>query len=305
MRELVIIGGGPAGLTAGIYACRAKLDVVLVEKGLPGGQAATTHWVDNFPGFPEGVSGPELMSRMEDQARRLGLEIIQGEVTALDPHGEEIGLTLEGGQTLASRAVIIATGAAPRQLGVPGEDRLRGRGVSYCATCDGAFFAGKKVAVVGGGDTAITEALFLTRFATQVTVIHRREELRATPVLREEAMAHSRLSFLWNTEVVAIEGEQKVQTLRLRNRRTGEEQQLPVDGVFIAVGLVPNTAFLRGVVALDDGGYVITDEQRQTSVRGVFAAGDVRQTPLRQIITAAADGALSAVGAERYLAGHA
>lgn len=304
MYDVAIIGAGPAGLSAGIYAARARLQTLLLERTAPGGQAATTHLIENYPGFPEGISGPDLMEKMARQAERLGLRIELGEVVELAGREREIELRLAGGGTIFARSVIVATGSEPQRLGVLGEEEFRGRGVSYCATCDGAFFTGKEVMVVGGGDTAITEALFLTRFASRVTVVHRRDALRATKILQEEALAHPRIRFIWNAVVRRIEGEGKVQQVTVASTVDGEETAVPVEGVFIYIGMRPNTGFLSGRLELDEAGYVRTDARLHTSLQGVLAAGDVRTTSLRQIVTAVADGALAAVEAERYLAGH-
>ncbi|MDI3280136.1 MAG: thioredoxin-disulfide reductase [Bacillota bacterium] len=304
MYDVAIIGAGPAGLTAGIYAARARLQTLLLERTAPGGQAATTHLIENYPGFPEGISGPDLMEKMARQAERLGVRVELGEVVDLAGSGRKIELQLAGGGAVSARTVIIATGSEPQRLGVPGEEELRGRGVSYCATCDGAFFTGKEVMVVGGGDTAITEALFLTRFASQVTVVHRRDALRATKVLQEETLAHPRIRFIWNAVVRRIEGEGKVQQVTVASTIDGKETAVPVEGVFIYIGMRPNTGFVSGRLELDEAGYIRTDARLHTSLQGVLAAGDVRATALRQIVTAVADGALAAVEAERYLAGH-
>ncbi|MCR4398622.1 MAG: thioredoxin-disulfide reductase [Firmicutes bacterium] len=305
--DVAIIGAGPAGLTAGIYAARSGLDTVILERTAPGGLAATTFRIENYPGFPDGIEGPALASAMENQARKSGCSIMGYEVQSVVPpgsNGRAFALyTAEG--RVESRTVIVATGTHEKQLGVPGERELRGRGVSYCATCDGPFFKGKRVAVVGGGDSAIAEALFLARVATRVTVIHRRDSLRAGRHLREAAMVNDRIAFLWNTVVTAVEGSETVERLHLRNVETGETSSLDVEGVFVYIGFVPNTAFLAGMVRLDDAGYVVVDESLETSVPGIFAAGDVRAKQVRQVVTAAADGAVAAMAAERFLAGGA
>ncbi|HHW06071.1 MAG TPA: thioredoxin-disulfide reductase [Clostridia bacterium] len=301
--DQLIIGGGPAGLTAGLYAARAGRRVALIEKAMPGGQAFLTSEIENYPGFPEGIGGPELMMAFQQQATRFGLEIINAEIVSVDLAGDIKTLTAADGKEYRARTVIIATGAQPKKLGVPGEEEFRGRGVSYCATCDGAFFRGKKVAVVGGGDSAVEEAIFLTRFASEVVLIHRREELRAINVLQERARSNEKIRFRLNHVVEAILGDQKVERLRLKHVVTGEVTEEDFDGVFVFVGTQPNTKFVEGVLALDEQGRIITNETMGTSVKGVFAAGDVRNTPLRQVATAVGDGAIAAYSAEHYLAG--
>lgn len=298
--DVIIIGGGPAGLTAGLYAGRANLKTALVERGMPGGQAATTEMIENYPGFPEGIMGPELMLRMADQARRFGVEFVTTNVERVREEDGRFILSCTD-REMVGRALIIATGAEPKELGVKGERELRGRGVSYCATCDGAFFRDKKVAVVGGGDAAVEEALFLTKLVDKVYLIHRRDALRATKVLQERAFANPKIEFIWNTTVAEILGTDKVEALLLQDVKTGAKRSIAVDGVFIYIGMKPNTEFIRELVRVDEGGYLITDDNLMTSVPGIFAAGDVRQKKLRQVITAAADGAIAAVAVEKYL----
>lgn len=299
--DLLIIGGGPAGLTAGIYAVRARLKTLLIEKGLCGGQIVVTEKIENYPGFPEGVSGPELAGQMEEQAKKLGLEIKTfAEVSALAVDGNERKIAV-GGEELTGRAVIIASGAHPRKLGIPGEDEFTGRGVSYCATCDGAFFKDKKVLVVGGGDSAVEEALFLTKFASQVTIVHRRDELRAAKILQERAFANPKVDFLWNSHLVEIKGKDRVEVGVVQNKNTLEKTEVLVDGVFMYVGILPNTNFVQGVIELDEAGFALTDADLQTSVPGVFAAGDVRKNQLKQVSVAVGEGAIAAMMAEKYL----
>jgi len=300
--DLVIIGGGPAGLTAGLYAARARLKARLVEKLSPGGQVLTTNWVENYPGFPEGVSGFELVDKMRQQAERFDLEITSSEATAVERQGELFRLRHDG-EELLSRTIVIATGALPNTLGVPGEAELTGKGVSYCATCDGPFYKESEVAVIGGGDTAAEEALFLTRFASQVHLCHRRDELRATGVLRERLKAEPKVRIHWSTTVTAIEkGESgQVSGAVLKDLKTGRTSRLPVQGVFLFVGTKPVTEFLKGFVELDSQGFVKTDPELATSQAGVWAAGDVRSKTLRQISTAVGDGAVAAYQAERYI----
>ena len=301
--DLIIIGGGPAGFTAGLYAARARVGTLLIERGVPGGQAAVTNHIENFPGFPDGVGGPELGERMKEQAVRFGLEVAAADVSQVGLEGDlKVVHTSQG--VFRAPALIIATGTQSAALGVPGERELTGRGVSYCATCDAAFFRDKTVAVVGVGDSAIDEALFLTRFVKEAVVIHRRDALRATRILQDRAMANPKIRFAWNSVVEAIGGHEAVETVTVRNVKTGERETLPVDGVFIYVGLRPNTAFLGDLVKLDDRGYIVTNEEMETSLPGVFAAGDVRVKGLRQVVTACGDGAIAAVNADKYLQEH-
>lgn len=298
--DVAIIGGGPAGLTAGIYAGRAHLRTCILEGMSTGGQMFNTATIENYPGFGR-IDGPALAQKMEAQAREWGVEIQYGQVTGVHKQQDLFELATMGEDKIQARTVIIAAGSNPRKLQVPGEADLAGRGVSYCATCDGAFFKGRDVAVVGGGDSAVEESLYLTRFVNRVTIIHRRDELRATKHLQERAFADPRIEFLWNTEVEAIEGAQTVEQLQVRNNKTGAVTALPVSGVFIYVGMLPNTEFLQGFVKLDQWGYIEAGEDTVTSAPGVFAAGDIRTKGLRQIVTAVADGAVAAMGAERYL----
>lgn len=301
--DLIILGGGPAGLTAGLYAARARLRTLLVEKAIPGGQIATTTLVENFPGFPEGIMGPELSERMHQQAESFGLETVYGEVTGIElVEGFKRVKTPEG--DYLAKALIIATGADPNKLGIPGEDRLTGRGVSYCAVCDGAFFKEQVIAVVGGGDSAIDEGLFLTRFAAKVIVIHRRHELRASKVLQERAFANPKMEFIWDTVVEEIMGDDEVKAIRLRNLKTGDSSVLELSGVFIYVGHRPNTEPFKGLIPLDERGYVIATDKMETGTPGIFVAGDVRVNSARQAITAAGDGATAALTAEKYISEH-
>lgn len=299
--DLLIIGGGPAGLTAALYGARGGLDTVVLEMGAPGGQAGLTDRIENYPGFPEGITGLELAMKFAEQAQRFGARLETATVQGVDFTGS-VKKVLSSSGTFEARAVIIASGAHPRPLGVPGEEEFRGRGVSYCATCDGAFFRDKKVAVIGGGDLAVEEALFLTRFASQVTIIHRRDTLRAAKILQERARDNPKISFAWNTVVTRIKGGEKVEGLELKDVGSGAVREEAFDGVFIFIGLEPNTSFLQGVVTLDAQGYIVTREDLATSVPGVFAAGDVRVKEFRQVSTAVGDGAVAAMAAERYLA---
>ena len=298
--ETIIIGGGPAGLSAGIYAMRSRLDTILVERFMPGGQMVIVDFIENYPGFPEGVHGPEIGAAMELQARNLGLEIVSSDVLSVDFSGREKIVKTSDGE-LRAPTVIIATGAIPRRLGVPGEGRLTGKGVSYCATCDGALFRDKEIAVVGGGNTAIQDASFLARFASKLTIIHRRDALRATKILQERISKNPKIEILWNSVVVEMQGDPKLENLVVENVVDRTRKPLPVDGCFVLIGTDPNTEFLRGVITLDPTGYIITDEDMHTSVPGVFAAGDCRRKSLRQMVTAAADGAVAAIAAEQHI----
>lgn len=299
-KDLVIIGGGPAGLTAGIYAARAALDVVLLERGVPGGRTVTTEFIENYPGFGEGIGGPELMSQMESQARRFGLEVESTSVDKLTPNETGFVVGSDDGDIQAG-AVIIATGLQAQSLGVKGESEFLGRGVSFCATCDGAFFRGEKVAVIGGGDAAVEEAMFLTRFASKVYLIHRRDELRATKVIQQRAFNNPKIEFIWNSNVVEIKGSTTIDAVVIKDVLNGETTLLPVKGVFMYIGNKPNSELVKELVEVDERGYIITDENMGTSHPGVYAAGDVRRKLLRQVVTAVADGAIAAVAAENYL----
>jgi thioredoxin reductase (NADPH) len=301
--DIIIVGAGPAGLTAGLYAGRARLKTLLLEKLIHGGQVMTTDLVENYPGFPEGISGFELSDRMRQQAERFGLEFRSGEVLDLEPGPDYQLLRLEG-QELKAGAAIISSGVRYRTLGVPGEEALTGKGVSYCATCDGALYRGETIAVVGGGDTALTDTLFLCRFAEKIHLIHRRHAFRGEKILQEQVMAQEKVEIHWDSVVHEIRGQQAVEGLALKNVKTGEVSPLPVAGVFIFVGITPNTAWLKGRVSMDEWGFIFTDPEMATSIPGVFAAGDVRSKLLRQISTAVGDGAIAAFAAEHYLAQH-
>lgn len=300
-RDLVIIGGGPAGLSAGIYAARASIDTVILERGVPGGLVISTNFIENYPGFSDGISGPDLMVQMENQARRFGADISSANVQRIDINDRNFTLLTDHGE-IKTGAVILATGVQPQLLGVKGEKELTGRGVSYCATCDGAFFRGKKVAVVGGGDAAVEEAIFLTRFAEKVYVIHRRGELRATKIVQHRAFKNSKIEFIWHGVVAQVLGVNSVEGVEVRDVRDNSISLLDVEGVFIYIGSTPNSFLLKEIVKTNEKGYIITDENMMTSQKGIYAAGDVRQKLLRQVVTAVADGAIAAVAAEKYLA---
>jgi len=297
---LIIIGGGPAGLSAGLYASRSKLDTLLIEKAGLGGQILNAEMVENYPGFPQGISGSELGALIAQQATKYGLTTAFAEVQGIEIRGVEKIVSTSEGQYRA-KAVIIAGGSEYSKLGVPGEEGFTGRGVSYCAMCDGAFFRDQVVAVVGGGNVALNDALFLTRFATKVIVIHRRDQLRATRILQDRAFANPRIEFLWDTVVESITGDKLVREIRLRNVKTGKGSNLVVSGIFVAVGLRPNTGYLKGLLKLDEEGFIPVNNQMETEVPGIFAAGDIRAGSIRQVVSAAGDGATAAIAAERFL----
>lgn len=298
--DLVIVGGGPAGLTAGLYAARARLNVILLEKIVPGGQVVTTDWVENYPGFPEGISGPDLVQKMTAQVQKFDLNIETNAVVSMDLSEPIKKITLSD-RVITTHAIIIASGASPKKLGVPGEDTFYGKGVSACATCDGPFFKDSVVAAVGGGDTAVQESLFLTKFAKKVYLIHRRDKLRAEAILQERALANEKIEFLWDSVLTGIQGLTDVEKISVQNLKTGDTKDIAVAGCFIWVGILPNLEFLPELVELDQYGFIIVDANMQTSVAGVYAAGDVRSTPLRQIATAVGDAAIAAFSAEHYL----
>jgi len=299
--DLVIIGGGPAGLTAAIYAGRSALKTLVLVGSIPGGQMANTQLVENFPGFPEGIGGVGLAKRMQSQAERFGAQIVMDSVTEVDFSTSPFTIQTHS-ETYRGRTAIIASGAFPRRLGVPGETEFFGRGVSVCATCDGFFYKDKRVVVVGGGDSAVDEGLFLTKFASEVVVVHRRDQLRATKIYQERAFANPKMRFVWDSVVEEILGERTVTGVRVRNVKTGETSGIEADGVFIYVGMEPVTELFIDRVELDEWGYVVTDRRQHTSVPGVFAAGDVQSTDFRQVVVAAGAGAIAAIEAGHFLA---
>jgi thioredoxin reductase (NADPH) len=300
--DVIIIGGGPAGLSAGLYTSRARLKTLLIEKAIVGGQITNAERVENYPGFPDGISGFNLGELMRRQAESFGLEIKYAEALGIELRGSEKVVKTSDGDYIG-RAVIIAGGATLQRLGVPGEEKLTGKGVSYCATCDGPFFKDKAVAAVGGGDSAVEEGLLLTRFASKVILIHRRDQLRASKILQERAFANKKMEFLWDSVAEDIQGENKVTAIRVRNVKTGQTTSLEVSAVFIYVGQRPNTDYLKGLVPLDEKGCIITNERMETKIKGVFAAGDIRQNSPRQVITAAGDGVTAALSSEKFLGG--
>ena len=299
--DVIIIGGGPAGLTAGLYTSRAKLDTLVIEREVIGGQVANIEAIENYPGFPDGVNGFELSQQMQKQAEKYGAVILYNQATALElkADGKKLIKTSDG--DFEARAVILAGSAKRRKLGIPGEEEYTGRGVSFCATCDAPLFKDKPVAVAGGGNSAITEALHLARFASKVTVIHRRDQLRASPILQDRAFTEPKMKFLWDTLIQKVQGGDFVESLSLKNARTGQESVFKVEGLFVSIGFDPDTAFLKGIVTLDAEGHVITNTEMETNVPGIYAAGDIRVKLSRQIITAAGDGATAAMAAERFL----
>jgi thioredoxin reductase (NADPH) len=309
VHDVAIIGSGPAGLTAALYAARANLEPILIEGvidgGPTGGQLTLTTDVENFPGFPDGIMGPELITNMRSQAERFGTRFVTEDIVAARVTDQPIRLETASGQTITTRSLIVATGAKPRRLDVPGEDELWGAGVSACATCDGFFFRDKHVVVVGGGDSAMEEAIFLTKFASKVTVVHRRDQLRASVIMQERAFKNDKIEFVWNATVSRVNGSDGlVSSLTLTDKLTGEETDLPADGLFLAIGHIPNTWLFEGQLDTDEEGYLVVDEPTtRTNVPGVFACGDVMDHTYRQAITAAGTGCRAAIDAERWLAG--
>jgi len=300
--EVIIIGGGPAGLTAGLYTSRDRLNSLLIERGLAGGQIVNAQWVENYPGFPKGISGFELGQLIHQQATKYGLETVTAEATGIELQQEQkVVKTTEG--NFIAKAVIIASGSERHKLGIPGEEEFTGKGVSYCATCDAAFFRQQPVAIVGGGDAAITEALHLAKFASRVIVIHRRHQLRASHILQEKALAEPKIEFLWDTVVEEIVGKDSVKRLKLHQVVTGEKPTLEIAGIFISIGLKPNTDYLKGILPLDATGHINTNEKMETEIAGIFAAGDIRHHSARQAIAAAGDGATAAIYAEKFITG--
>ncbi len=297
--DIIIIGAGPAGLAAGLYAARARRRTLLIERSITGGQIALTSTVENYPGIPE-INGFDLGEAMRGQAEAYGMETLFASVTAIESAGDRQVVRTDAGEYLA-RALILTGGADPNRLGVPGEERLTGRGVSYCGTCDGPLFRDREVAVIGGGDAAIDEALFISRFASKVDVIHRRDRLRAGPLLQERALAEPKIAYTWNTVVTSIEGEHEVESVRLKDVVSGEDRNLQVAAVFIFIGQTPNTGYLEGLVDLDAGGHVTVNEWMESSAPGIFAAGDIRSNSARQVVSAAGDGATAAIRADHYI----
>lgn len=300
MEKVIIIGSGPAGLTAAVYAARANLNPLVLAGGLFGGQLMLTTEVENFPGFPEGIMGPDIMMKFREQAERFGARIENVDVTAVD-FSKQPFIVKTHDETYEAKTVIVATGASARWLNIPGEEKLRGRGVSTCATCDGAFFRDKHIVVVGGGDSAMEEALFLTRFGSKVTVIHRRDSLRASKIMAERAMSHEKISFIWDTGVEEVLGDPVMSALKLKNLKTGDLSEIAADALFIAIGHDPNTGIFKGQLDLDKAGYIDSPNGTETNIEGVFVAGDVNDLRYKQAITAAGSGCKAAMDAEKYL----
>jgi thioredoxin reductase (NADPH) len=298
--DVVIIGSGPAGYTAGIYTSRAMLKTRIVSGTLPGGQLMTTSEVENYPGFPNGIFGPELMMNMRQQAERFGTCIVDDEVIRVDFNKRPFEVTSHS-ETCEAHSVIICTGASPRKLGIPSEEQFAGRGVSYCATCDGPFFKGEDIVVVGGGDTALEEATFLTKFGRSVRLVHRRASLRASKILQQKAFENPKIEFLWNRVISTIEGDRKVGAVTVKDVENGLEQRLPAGGIFVAIGHEPNTAIYKGQIELDSKGYIILKNHTATNIEGVFAAGDVHDFRYRQAITAGGFGCMAALDVEKWL----
>lgn len=298
--DVVIIGAGPAGMTAAVYTSRANLSTLMIERGVPGGQMVNTEEVENYPGF-DSISGPELSNKMFDHAKKFGAEYAYGDIKEI-VDGKEYKVIRAGNKEYKARAIIIATGAEYKKLGVPGESELTGRGVSYCAVCDGAFFRNQHLVVVGGGDSAVEEGVYLTRFADKVTIVHRRDELRAQKILQERAFANEKVDFIWNHTVKQInEKDGKVSSVTLVSTIDGTEQDFPCDGVFVYIGMVPLTKPFESLGITNEAGYIVTNEEMETKVPGIFAAGDVREKSLRQIVTATSDGSIAAESAQKYI----
>lgn len=297
--DVIIIGAGPAGMTAAVYTSRANLSTLMLERGQPGGQMANTEDVENYPGYDH-ILGPDLSIKMFEHSQKFGAEYAYGDVKRVED-GHPYKKVVVGDNEYLAKAVIVATGTKYRHIGVPGEERLSGRGVSWCAVCDGAFFKNKELVVIGGGDSAVEEASFLTKFASKVTIVHRRDELRAQKILQDRAFENEKIDFIWNHTVEEILGEDKVSGVRIKHTETGEEQTFPCEGVFIYIGMDPISEIVADLGVLNENGYVITDAQMQTKVKGIFAAGDVREKTLRQIVTATGDGSIAAMAAQHYI----
>jgi thioredoxin reductase (NADPH) len=298
--DVIIIGSGPAGYTAGIYTSRANLSTLIISGTLPGGQLMTTSEVENYPGFPNGIFGPELMMNMRQQAERFGSVVVDDEVLKVDFKKRPFTITTHA-ETYTAEATLVCTGASPRKLGIPAEQQFSGRGVSYCATCDGPFFKGENIVVVGGGDTAMEEATFLTKFGKSVRVVHRRDSLRASKILQQKALENPKIEFIWNNVVADIKGNNKISTVLVKDINTGKERTIETGGLFVAIGHEPNTAIFKGQLELDDKGYIVLKQHTKTSVEGVFAAGDVHDHRYRQAVTAAGFGCMAAIDVEKWL----
>ena len=301
MYDVIIIGAGPAGLTAAIYTSRARLKTLVIASASIMSQTGYAYWIENYPGFPEGIGGAELIANFHKQAKKTGAEFVDGSVDSIVPGNDDTWQVISGDIRYEAISVIIASGAKTKKLEIDGEKRLYGRGVSYCATCDGAFFKNKDIVVVGGGDTAAEEALFLTRFAKKVMLIHRRDKLRAAKILQEKVLSNKRIEVIWNSTVERISGEKKVEAVAVKNIKEGNEKDISCEGIFISIGFMPNTDFAKGLLNMNKNGLIITDTLLNTSTKGIFACGDCRNTPLKQIVTAAGNGALAALSAQEYV----
>lgn len=299
--DIVIIGGGPAGLTAAIYACRAMYNTIMIDPGFPGGQIAQADIVENYPGFPDRISGLDLSVKMYEQAKKFGLSMFYASVTKIEQENDIKVIYTDADVKVYTRAIILSTGASPKRLSVPGEDLLLGRGVSYCATCDGALFKGKEVVVVGGGDTAVGDAIFLTKFATRVHIIHRRDSLRASKIVQMRAFNNEKIEFHWNSVVSKINGNEKVSGIDIEDVNTKEIKTLPCEGVFILVGTTPNSDFLKPLITTDENDYILVNSDMETNISGIYSAGDVNHKVFRQVVTAVGDGATAAYSAQHYL----
>lgn len=298
--DIVIVGGGPGGLTAGLYGARANRKTVLIEKYMPGGQIANTNEVEDYPGF-ELISGPELSMKMTEHAKKFGLEIVSDEVMEIYSEGHDRVVACASGDIYRAKAIIVSTGGSPNKLNVPGEKEFSGRGVSYCAICDGAFFKNQVIAVAGGGDAAVEEGMYLTKFGSKVILIHRRDQLRAQKIIQDRAFRNTKMEFVWDSVVESINGDDKVHSLTLKNVKTGEKSELAVGAIFVFVGFVPNSNIFRDEIKKDAGGYIVTNDRMETSIRGIYACGDVRSQLVRQITNAVGDGTTAAVAAEKYI----
>jgi len=303
--DVVIVGCGPSGLTAGIYAARDNLKTLILEKNYPGGQVAITEIIENYPGFPEGISGGDLTEKMYKHALHFGVQIKNGECSGVEFEGDIKVVSLKNSELkIKTKALIIAAGAKPKHLEIPGEAKFLGRGISFCATCDGAFYRGKTVAVIGGGDSAVEEAHYLTRFAEKVYIVHRRDKFKAAKILQDRVFNNPKIVIIWNAQLVRVNGENKVESLTIQDKITGKEFDLKLEGIFVFIGWIADTEHFKGLLDMDESGFIISDESTRTNIPGIFVAGDVRTKELRQVVTAVSDGAMAAKAAERYIEEH-